>query len=42
MVEDVRLSVAGCAKVQHYGRFGGIIHSPEEVLRAMEQQIIGG
>lgn len=42
MVEDVRLSVSGCAKVEHFGRFGGIVHTPEEVLRAMEQKIIGG
>jgi len=42
MVEDVLLAVKGCAKVEHYGRYGGIIHTPEEVLEAMEQKIIGG
>ncbi|HQQ13803.1 MAG TPA: 3-methyl-2-oxobutanoate dehydrogenase subunit VorB [Bacteroidales bacterium] len=41
MVEDVMLSVKGCAKVAHYGRYGGIVHSPEEVLHAMEEKIIG-
>ena len=42
MVEDVRLS-AGChLKVEHYGRFGGIIPSPTEVLQALENKIIGG
>lgn len=40
MVEDVMLSVKGCAKVEHYGRYGGIVHSPEEVLHAMEEKII--
>ena len=42
MVEDIRLSVEGIVKVEHYGRYGGIIHSPEEVLKALENQIIGG
>jgi 2-oxoglutarate/2-oxoacid ferredoxin oxidoreductase subunit alpha len=42
MVEDVRLAVNGKTKVEHYGRFGGIIPSPEEILNALEQKIIGG
>ncbi|MGE5423909.1 MAG: 3-methyl-2-oxobutanoate dehydrogenase subunit VorB [Syntrophothermus sp.] len=42
MIEDVRLS-AGCSlKIEHYGRFGGIIPTPEEVVKALENQIIGG
>lgn len=42
MVEDVRLAVEGKVKVAHYGRIGGVIHSPEEVAEALEQKIIGG
>jgi len=42
MVEDVKLAVECRVKVEHYGRFGGIIPSPSEVLRALEKQIIGG
>lgn len=42
MVEDVRLAVCGKVKVEHYGRFGGMIPSPGEVLKALEQKIIGG
>jgi len=42
MIEDVRLSVECKVPVVHFGRFGGIIHSPEEVLEALEQKIIGG
>jgi 2-oxoglutarate ferredoxin oxidoreductase subunit alpha len=42
MVEDVRLAANGKVKVEHFGRTGGIIPSPEEVLRALEQKIIGG
>ncbi len=41
MVEDVKLAVKGCAKVEHFGRFGGIVHTPEEVLEALEEKIIG-
>ncbi len=42
MVEDVRLAVNGKVKVEHFGRFGGMVHSPNEVLEALETKIIGG
>ncbi len=42
MVEDVRLAVNGKVKVEHYGRFGGMVHSPDEVLEALENKIIKG
>jgi 2-oxoglutarate/2-oxoacid ferredoxin oxidoreductase subunit alpha len=42
MVEDVRLAVNGKTKVEHFGRFGGMIPSPDEILNALEQKIIGG
>jgi len=42
MVEDVRLAANGKVKVEHYGRFGGIIPSPIEVLTVLENKIIGG
>ncbi|GET29700.1 3-methyl-2-oxobutanoate dehydrogenase subunit VorB [Prolixibacter sp. SD074] len=42
MVEDVRLSVNGKAPVEYYGRMGGIIPSPDEVEKALEQKLIGG
>jgi 2-oxoglutarate ferredoxin oxidoreductase subunit alpha len=41
MVEDVQLAVQGKVPVKHFGRVGGSIHSPEEVLEALEQKIIG-
>ncbi len=41
MVEDVKLAVNGAVKVEHYGRFGGIIPSPGEVVNALEQNFIG-
>ena len=40
MVEDVRLSVQHKVPVEHFGRTGGIIHTPEEILEALEQKII--
>jgi 2-oxoglutarate/2-oxoacid ferredoxin oxidoreductase subunit alpha len=40
MVEDVRLAVNGKVKVEHYGRYGGMVHSPEEVLAALEQKLV--
>ena len=40
MVEDVRLSVQHKVPVEHFGRTGGIIHTPEEILDALEQKII--
>ena len=42
MIEDIKLSVDCNVPVEHFGRYGGIIHSPEEVLIALEQKIIGG
>ncbi|MDX9882434.1 MAG: 3-methyl-2-oxobutanoate dehydrogenase subunit VorB [Prolixibacteraceae bacterium] len=45
MIEDVQLSVgcAGCfVPVKHFGRMGGIIPTPAEVVQALEQKLIGG
>jgi 2-oxoglutarate ferredoxin oxidoreductase subunit alpha len=40
MVEDIRLAVNGKIPVEHYGRYGGMIHSPSEVLEALEKIFI--
>lgn len=42
MIEDVQLSVGCSVKIEHFGRFGGIIPTPDEVVRALEQKVIGG
>ena len=42
MVEDVLLATEHRVKVAHFGRFGGIIPTPHEVLEALETKIIGG
>ena len=39
MVEDVRLGVEGRVPVKFYGRMGGIIPSPDEVVEALESLI---
>lgn len=40
MVEDVRLSVNGKTRVEFYGRMGGIIPTPEEILENFEKMFI--
>lgn len=40
MVEDVRLAVNGKVKVEHFGRLGGIVFTPDEVLNALKELII--
>ena len=41
MVEDVRLAVECRVKVEHFGRLGGIVFTPNEVLEALKEKIIG-
>jgi len=40
MIEDVKLSVGCGIRVEHYGRMGGMIPSPEEVLENFEKLFI--
>ena len=40
MIEDVRLAVHDSLPVEHFGRLGGIIPSPEEVVTALKEKII--
>lgn len=40
MVEDVRLAVNGKVKVEHFGRLGGIVFTPDEILAALKEKII--
>ena len=42
MVEDVKLAVNGKVPVYHYGMVGGKIHSPDDVLEAVEEKYMGG
>ena len=40
MIEDVRLSVHDNLPVEHFGRLGGIIPSPTEIVEALETKIV--
>lgn len=40
MVEDIRLTVNGRIKVEHFGRLGGIVFTPDEIVRALKDKII--
>jgi len=42
MVEDVKLSVNGKTRVEFYGRMGGIIPTPEEILEYFENKFLKG
>jgi 2-oxoglutarate ferredoxin oxidoreductase subunit alpha len=41
MVEDVMLSACGKVPVHHYGRMGGIIPTPDEVVDNLKELIKG-
>jgi len=38
MIEDVRLSVNGKIPVAHFGRLGGIVPEPEEIVKALKEK----
>lgn len=40
MVEDVRLAINGKIPVEFYGRLGGVVFSPEEILNAAKEKIV--
>lgn len=40
MLEDIKLAVEGRTKVEYYGRLGGIIPSPNEVVEQLEVQLM--
>jgi 2-oxoglutarate/2-oxoacid ferredoxin oxidoreductase subunit alpha len=42
MIEDVLLAVNGKTKVDHFGRMGGVIANPSEVVTAVKTKLIGG
>jgi 2-oxoglutarate ferredoxin oxidoreductase subunit alpha len=42
MVEDVLLAVNGKVPVYHFGRMGGIVTTPDEVVESLKSKFIGG
>ncbi|MDR2918337.1 MAG: 3-methyl-2-oxobutanoate dehydrogenase subunit VorB [Tannerella sp.] len=39
MVEDVRLAVNGKVNVEHFGRLGGIVFTPDEIVSAVKEKL---
>lgn len=39
MVEDVRLAINGAVPVSHFGRLGGIVPDPEEIVNALNEMV---
>ena len=42
MVEDVRLATNGAVPVEHFGRLGGIVPDPEEIVVSLKENIKSG
>jgi 2-oxoglutarate ferredoxin oxidoreductase subunit alpha len=40
MIDDVRLAVNGALPVEHFGRLGGIVPEPEEIVEALKEKLI--
>jgi 2-oxoglutarate ferredoxin oxidoreductase subunit alpha len=40
MIEDVRLAVEGKVPVEHFGRLGGIVPDPDEIIEALKEKLI--
>jgi 2-oxoglutarate ferredoxin oxidoreductase subunit alpha len=40
MVEDVRLAVNGKVKVEHFGRLGGVVFTPDEIITALKEKLL--
>lgn len=39
MVQDVRLALNNIVKVEHFGRLGGIVPEPEEIVKALKEEL---
>ncbi len=40
MVEDVRLAINGALPVEYFGRLGGIVPEPEEIVNALKEKLL--
>ena len=40
MIEDVRLAVNGAVPVEHFGRLGGIVPEPDEIVNAVKEVFV--
>ena len=40
MIDDVRLAVNGKVPVEHYGRLGGIVPEPEDMVKVLKEKLV--
>ncbi len=40
MVEDVRLAINGNVRVEYFGRLGGIVPEPDEIVNALMSKLM--
>lgn len=40
MIQDVKLAVNGALPVEHFGRLGGIVPEPEEIVSALKELLM--
>jgi len=40
MVQDVKLAIDGTLPVEHFGRLGGIVPEPEEIVKALKDKLV--
>lgn len=40
MVDDVRLAINGEERVEHFGRLGGIVPEPEEIVNVLKEKLL--
>ena len=40
MVQDVRLAINGTVPVEHFGRLGGIVPEPNEIVAALKEKLM--
>ena len=40
MIEDIKLAVNCSVPVEHFGRLGGIVPDPDEVVNALKEKLM--
>lgn len=40
MIQDVKLAVNGALPVEHFGRLGGIVPDPEEIVNVLKDKLM--
>ena len=40
MIQDVKISLGNSVPVEHFGRLGGIVPDPEEIVHAIQTKLM--